>query len=187
MELFERSEILRMLPGPSPRYEYHLSDSDRPGRLYIHSQFFIILSLTNRNNSVLFGGKIHMATWDLSNMKHHIFICNGSSCNRAGAEELTQVIRQEISDRELDDFIHTTRTRCNGRCQDKCVVIHYPKGTWYKDLKPEDVPLLIDSLCTNEDYKEKASHLYDGQRFERSSGVISGVPKEKVIKVSKKF
>ncbi|MDI5789268.1 hypothetical protein PO124_15045 [Bacillus licheniformis] len=22
------------------------------------------LSLTNRNNSVLFGGKIHMATWD---------------------------------------------------------------------------------------------------------------------------
>lgn len=81
-----------------------------------------------------------MATWDLSNMKHHIFICNGSSCNRAGAEELTQVIRQEISDRELDDFIHTTRTRCNGRCQDKCVAIHYPRGTWYRDLKPEDVP-----------------------------------------------
>ncbi|MCY8159728.1 (2Fe-2S) ferredoxin domain-containing protein, partial [Bacillus licheniformis] len=74
-----------------------------------------------------------MATWDLSNMKHHIFICNGSSCNRAGAEELTQVIRQEISERELDDVIHTTRTRCNGRCQDKCVAIHYPRGTWYRD------------------------------------------------------
>ncbi|KAA6481989.1 (2Fe-2S) ferredoxin domain-containing protein [Bacillus swezeyi] len=130
-----------------------------------------------------------MATWDLSNTKHHILICNGSSCNRVGAEELTQAIRKEISERELDDLIHTTRTRCNGRCQDKCVVIHYPKGTWYKDLKPEDAPLLIHSLCTDEDYTEKISHSYDGQRFERSSVVITGVPKEKekVNKASKKF
>ena len=130
-----------------------------------------------------------MATWDLSNTNHHILICNGSSCNRAGAEELTQAIRKEISNRELDDIIHTTRTRCNGRCHDKCVVIHYPKGAWYRDLKPEDAPLLIDSLCADEDYTEKVSHSYDGQRFERSFGVIAGVPKdkEKVIKVSKKL
>ncbi|ASB89524.1 (2Fe-2S) ferredoxin domain-containing protein [Bacillus sonorensis] len=130
-----------------------------------------------------------MATWDLSNTNHHILICNGSSCNRAGAEELTQAIRKEISNRELDDIIHTTRTRCNGRCHDKCVVIHYPKGAWYRDLKPEDAPLLIDSLCADEDYTEKVSHSYDGQRFERSFGVIAGVPKdkEKVNKVSKKL
>lgn len=120
-----------------------------------------------------------MATWDLSNTNHHILICNGSSCNRAGAEELTQAIRKEISNRELDDIIHTTRTRCNGRCHDKCVVIHYPKGAWYRDLKPEDAPLLIDSLCADEDYTEKVSHSYDGQRFERSFGVIAGVPKDK--------
>lgn len=37
-----------------------------------------------------------MATWDLSNTKHHLLICNGSSCNKAGAEELTQAIRNEI-------------------------------------------------------------------------------------------
>lgn len=66
-----------------------------------------------------------MATWDLSNTKHHILICNGSSCSRVGAEELTQAIRKEISDLELDEIIHTTRTRCNGRCHDKCVVITY--------------------------------------------------------------
>lgn len=49
-----------------------------------------------------------MATWDLSNMKHHVLICNGSSCNQAGAEELTQAIRKEISSQEMDDTIHTT-------------------------------------------------------------------------------
>lgn len=128
-----------------------------------------------------------MATWDLNNTKHHILICNGSSCNEAGAEELTQAIRKEISDREVDDTIHTTRTRCNGRCQDKCVVINYPKGTWYKDLQPEDAPLFLHSLLANEDYTEKASHSFDGQGFERLPGVVTGVSKdkEKVSKVSK--
>ena len=128
-----------------------------------------------------------MATWDLSKTKHHVLICNGSSCNRVGAEELTQAIRKEISDRNLDDSIHTTRTRCNGRCHDKCVVINYPKGTWYKDLKPEDAPLFVDALLANEDYTEKVSHSFHGQSFERSPGVSTGISKdkEKVKKVSK--
>src|SRR4051794_21423207 len=128
-----------------------------------------------------------MATWDLSKTKHHVLICNGSSCNRVGAEELTQAIRKEISDRNLDDIIHTTRTRCNGRCHDKCVVINYPQGTWYKDLKPEDAPLFVDALLANEDYTEKVSHSFHGHGFERLLGVSTGISrdKEKVKKVSK--
>lgn len=128
-----------------------------------------------------------MATWDLSNTKHHILICNGSSCNRVGAEELTQTIRKEISDRELDDTIHTTRTKCNGRCHDKCVVIHYPKGTWYKDLTPEDASPFVQSLVNDEEYVDKISHSFHGQGFQRASGVITGVSKDKEIvnKVSK--
>jgi (2Fe-2S) ferredoxin len=128
-----------------------------------------------------------MATWDLSQTKHHILICNGSSCNQVGAEELTQAIRKEILEREVDDTIHTTRTRCNGRCHDKCVVIDYPKGTWYKDLKPEDSSSFIDSLLANQDYKEKVSHTFHEHGFHREEGVITGIPKdtEKVKKVSK--
>lgn len=130
-----------------------------------------------------------MATWDLSKTNHHVLICNGSSCNRAGAEELTQAIRKEISDRELDEIIHTTRTRCNGRCHDKCVVINYPKGTWYKDIKPEEAPHFVDSLLSDEDYTVKVSHSYHGQGFDRSAGVITGVTKKKetVSKASKKL
>ncbi|KAB7704403.1 (2Fe-2S) ferredoxin domain-containing protein [Bacillus aerolatus] len=128
-----------------------------------------------------------MATWDLSNTQHHVLICNGSSCNKAGAEELTQVIRKEIAARGLDDTIHTTRTRCNGRCQDKCVVIAYPRGEWYKDLHPEDASLFVDSLLVDKDYTGKVSHSFNGQGFEREDGVVVGVrkDKEKVRKVSK--
>ncbi|MCP3740817.1 (2Fe-2S) ferredoxin domain-containing protein [Rossellomorea sp. BNER] len=128
-----------------------------------------------------------MATWDLSNTKHHILICNGSSCNMVGAEELTQSIRKEIQERNLDDVIHTTRTRCNGRCLDKCVAIHYPKGTWYKDLRPEEASPLIESILDDENYKEKVSHTFTVEGFVRSSCTNKGVSKdkEKVQKVSK--
>ena len=128
-----------------------------------------------------------MATWNLSNTKHHVLICNGSSCTEVGSEELTQAIRKEISDRQVDDTIHTTRTRCNGRCHDKCVVIAYPKGIWYKNLKPEDASPFVDSLLANEDYTEKVSHSFLGDGFVRAEGVVAGVTKdkEKVIRVSK--
>ncbi|UOQ44303.1 (2Fe-2S) ferredoxin domain-containing protein [Halobacillus salinarum] len=128
-----------------------------------------------------------MATWDLSNTNHHLMICNGSSCNKAGAEELTLALREEISAKGLDEKIHTTRTRCNGRCHDKCVVIDYPKGTWYKDLHPTDVPLLIELLLNNEDLTSKISHSFNGEYFQRENNVYSGVPKtlETVKRVSK--
>ncbi|OEH93115.1 (2Fe-2S) ferredoxin domain-containing protein [Bacillus solimangrovi] len=78
-----------------------------------------------------------MTTWNLEEMKHHVLICNGSSCMRKGGEEVTQSIREEITANQLDVQVHTTRTRCNGRCKDACVVIVYPEGTWYEGVTPE--------------------------------------------------
>lgn len=78
-----------------------------------------------------------MTTWNLRGTKHHVLICNGSSCMRKGGEEVTKAVRDEISRLDLDTAIHTTRTRCNGRCKDACVLIVYPEGTWYKAVTPE--------------------------------------------------
>ncbi|SEB13642.1 (2Fe-2S) ferredoxin [Thalassobacillus cyri] len=78
-----------------------------------------------------------MTTWNLSGTKHHVLICNGSSCMRKGGEEVTHAIREEIQKLELDNQIHTSRTRCNGRCKDACVVIAYPEGVWYGVTSPD--------------------------------------------------
>ena len=61
------------------------------------------------------------------------------------------------------------------------------KESWYKDLKPEDAPLFVDALLSNDDYTEKVSHSFHGQGFERSLGVSTGISKDKdkVKKVSK--
>ncbi|KKB36778.1 (2Fe-2S) ferredoxin domain-containing protein [Bacillus thermotolerans] len=78
-----------------------------------------------------------MTTWNLKGTDTHLLICNGSSCMRKGGEEVTQAIRDEISLIGADDRIHTTRTRCNGRCKDACIVIAYPQGIWYHVNSPE--------------------------------------------------
>jgi (2Fe-2S) ferredoxin len=78
-----------------------------------------------------------MTTWNLKGTNTHLLICNGSSCMRKGGEEVTQAVRDEISLLELDQQIHTTRTRCNGRCKDACIVIAYPEGIWYRADSPE--------------------------------------------------
>lgn len=79
-----------------------------------------------------------MTTWNLQGTHRHLLICNGSTCMSAGGEEVTQAIRKEIAAHKLDEQIHTSRTRCNGRCKDKCVVISYPDATWYH-VPNEDV------------------------------------------------
>lgn len=118
-----------------------------------------------------------MTTWDLEGMQRHLLICNGATCMGAGAEEVTQAVRDEIKRRKLDPQIHTSRTRCNGRCKDKCVVISYPDATWYhvpdttiaRKIVTKDVPQenILFTLSSN------------GLTRNESSQAIKGVSKRK--------
>lgn len=87
-----------------------------------------------------------MATWNLEGMQTHLLICNGGTCMKKNGEEVTQAIRAEISAHKLDDKIHTTRTKCNGRCKDGCVVIAYPQGNWYNITEIAQAQTLVTDL-----------------------------------------
>lgn len=118
-----------------------------------------------------------MSTWDLSKTKHHILLCNGGSCMRKGGEEVTVAIRQEIARQRADEQIHTTRTRCNGRCEDACVLIVYPDGVWYQNVQPEDAKEIVEHLVQGQHYQAKISHRYSGDGFVRNETVALGVKK----------
>lgn len=75
-----------------------------------------------------------MAIKDLTKCARHLFLCNGSSCAENGAAEVTQTLRDEIRALSLDNQIHTTKTMCNGRCDDGPIVIVQPDGIWYKHV-----------------------------------------------------
>lgn len=52
---------------------------------------------------------------ELSGVSKHVLLCNGASCMKKGAEEISNAVRKEIKDRGLSNKIHTTKTLCNRR------------------------------------------------------------------------
>ncbi|MBD0382991.1 (2Fe-2S) ferredoxin domain-containing protein [Paenibacillus sedimenti] len=125
-----------------------------------------------------------MSTWDLSETRHHVLICNGASCMRKQGEEVTQAIRDEIARNSADGLIHTSRTHCNGRCQDACVVIVYPEGVWYKDVTPETGRILVNRhLLEGNPIREQLTHTYDVKykgSFVRSPNAAKGESKQRI-------
>jgi (2Fe-2S) ferredoxin len=96
---------------------------------------------------------------------------------KKGGEAVTQAIRDEIQHRNQDEYIHTTRTRCNGRCEDACVVIVYPAGNWYKNMTPEKGRELVkENMCHTTALRSYVSHTYNG-RFMRENDAPMGVSK----------
>jgi (2Fe-2S) ferredoxin len=78
------------------------------------------------------------------------------------AEEVTQSVRAEITAMGADRIIHTTRTQCQGRCEDACVVTVYPEGVWYKGVTPELAKQIVNQhLLQGERLNDQISYTFD--------------------------
>jgi len=126
-----------------------------------------------------------MTTWNLTGTQHHILICNGDTCSINGGDDVTLAVRQAIKLHGADPLIHTTRTCCNGRCDDASVLIVYPKGTWYRNVTPEIGKAIVEShLFEGPPLAQHISYTFDhGLTPEAHSE--GGVPKRKAVDTSK--
>ncbi|MEI7024863.1 (2Fe-2S) ferredoxin domain-containing protein [Paenibacillus sp. y28] len=115
-----------------------------------------------------------MTTWNLSGTRHHVLICNGGSCMRRQGEEVTQAIRAEIAVQGADAVIHTTRTRCNGRCEDACVIAVYPEGIWYQGVTPELGERIVrEHLLQGEPLVQHIAFTYEQEKGFTPTGLAS--------------
>lgn len=121
-----------------------------------------------------------MTTWDLVGMQHHILLCNGSSCMKKGAEEVTLAVRDEITKLGLDEQIHTTRTKCNGRCKDACVVTAYPTGNWYNVPDEAAARTVVRELMQDGAKAHRVYTMQDGAIIRtEETPAIKGIAKNK--------
>lgn len=104
-----------------------------------------------------------MTTWNLQGTVSHLLICNGSSCKKHKGEQVADAIEDEIEKQGAQSLIHTTVTRCNGRCSDSCVVIAYPEGVWYKEITPKLAKSLVRKHLQGEKLEDHILYTYDGQ------------------------
>lgn len=100
-----------------------------------------------------------MAVKDLVNTKKCLFICNGGSCMKKDAEEVTLSIRKCIKEMDMDDDYHTVRTRCIGRCDDAPVAMLTPDNIWLKHIDPKNCTLILEQI-QEQDILKSENFLY---------------------------
>ena len=77
--------------------------------------------------------------------KPSIALCSGTACLASGCESVGEAFEDELGKQGLADEIAFKRTGCHGFCQRGPLVVIYPDETCYTQVKPEDVPEIVQS------------------------------------------
>jgi len=76
--------------------------------------------------------------------RSHILICTGTGCNSSGAEEVKHSLQEELAAHDLLDEIKLVDTGCHGFCEKGPIMVIYPEGVFYCELKPEDMEEVVE-------------------------------------------
>ena len=121
-----------------------------------------------------------MAVKDLINTKKCLFICNGGSCLKKNAEEVTQVFRKHIKENGLDDDYHTIKTKCIGRCDDAPVVLISPDNIWLKEVNSDRCDHILFEIETNSIIESQHYLFKMGDNFIKSDSIPTKYRKLKI-------
>lgn len=83
---------------------------------------------------------------------HHIFVCLGKRCVKRGSEELLDSLKKLVKKRGLKEQVRVSRSGCVKACKEtdtegefSPILIVYPDGVWYKNVRKEDLPDILES------------------------------------------
>ena len=91
----------------------------------------------------------------MQHIRAHVLICGGTGCKSAGSKEVQLAFSRAIEAKGLSDEVMVVESGCHGFCEHGPLVIVYPEGTFYCQVKAEDVEEIVES------------HLFKGRIVER--------------------
>lgn len=91
----------------------------------------------------------------MQHIRAHVLICGGTGCKSAGSKEVQLAFSRAIEAKGLSDEVMVVETGCHGFCEHGPLVIVYPEGTFYCQVKAGDVEEIVES------------HLFKGRIVER--------------------
>lgn len=74
----------------------------------------------------------------------HVLICAGTGCVSSGSQKVKAEMEKQLEAFKLDQEIKVVETGCHGFCEMGPIVIVYPEGTFYCQVKPEDVKEIVE-------------------------------------------
>ena len=76
--------------------------------------------------------------------KKTIVISSGTCGQASGSLHIIDAVNQELEKKGLKDHVEVKVTGCHGFCQLEPNLIIYPEEIFYKNLKPQDVPQIVE-------------------------------------------
>jgi len=73
-----------------------------------------------------------------------LMVCAGTGCVACGSFGIKDSLEQEIQKRGLENEVSVVTTGCNGFCGRGPLLVVMPDKVFYKSLKPEDIPFLVE-------------------------------------------
>ena len=73
-----------------------------------------------------------------------ILCCGGTGCHSNNSGEIIKEFKAQIAQKGLDKDVEVVETGCHGLCAVGPIVIVYPEGAFYNNVKVEDVSEIVD-------------------------------------------
>jgi NADH:ubiquinone oxidoreductase subunit F (NADH-binding)/(2Fe-2S) ferredoxin/NAD-dependent dihydropyrimidine dehydrogenase PreA subunit len=71
-------------------------------------------------------------------------LCAGTGCLASGSLDLRDALEKELKKRNLQEEATVVMTGCNGFCAMGPIMVVYPDGIFYNQVKPEHAPLIVE-------------------------------------------
>ncbi len=81
---------------------------------------------------------------DLNKKQYRILVCNGTGCTSSKATEILKIFEEEIEKHGAGDRAKAIKTGCFGLCALGPIVLIYPEGAFYSQVKLEDIPRIVE-------------------------------------------
>ena len=76
--------------------------------------------------------------------RSHVLVCGGTGCTSSHSGEIIDALNAKITELGLGEEIQVVRTGCFGLCALGPIMIVYPEGCFYSEVKVEDVPEIVE-------------------------------------------
>jgi len=77
-------------------------------------------------------------------IRTHVLICGGTGCTSSGSVKIMEAMNAEIAAAGLSEEVKVVGTGCFGLCALGPIMIVYPEGTFYSNVKLEDVKEIVE-------------------------------------------
>ena len=76
--------------------------------------------------------------------RSHVLVCGGTGCSSSNSQQIIDALETEIAAKGQSEEVKVVKTGCFGLCALGPIMIVYPEGSFYSEVKPSDVPEIVE-------------------------------------------